>query len=83
LAAVLALLATLMAIGYGQFKVTFSAEMGGYWDDPLGNLGRPVITNLLMDPFGRQWGDLNRLSPQFGKTIEDIQSQLLKIQHAN
>ena len=34
-------------------------------------------------PCGRQWGDLNRLSPQFGKPIEDIQSQLLRIQHAN
>ena len=30
------------------------------WDGALDNLGRPQITNLLMDPFERQWGDLNR-----------------------
>jgi len=75
-----------------------------------------VIDNLLMDPFERQWGDLNRqyaehkawvltpmvgvveqhfgsfkdfpirqigLSAQFGKTIEGIQTQLLKMQQAN
>jgi len=108
--------ATLTAIRYNQFKVTFSAKMDGHWDDPLVNLGRPVITNLLMDPFERQWGDLNRqfaerkawvltpmvgvvgkhfesfkafpirqvgLSAQFGKTIEGIQTQLLKMQQAN
>jgi arylsulfatase len=104
----------LTAIRYKQFKVTFSAKMDGHWDDPLENLGRPVITNLLMDPFERQWGDVNRqyaehkgwtltpivgivtqhlmtfkdfpvrqigLSAQMGKTIEGIQSQILKIQH--
>ena len=107
---------TLTAIRYNQFKVTFSAKLAGHWDDPLQNLGRPVIDNLLMDPFERQWGDLNRqyaehkawvltpmvgvveqhfasfrdfpirqvgLSAQFGKTIEGIQSQLLKMQQAN
>jgi arylsulfatase A-like enzyme len=105
----------LTAIRYKQFKVTFSAKMDGHWDDPLENLGRPVITNLLMDPFERQWGDVNRqyaehkgwvltpilgiamqhigtfkefpvrqvgLSAQMGKTLEGIQSQILKIQHA-
>ncbi len=51
---------TLTAIRYKQFKITFSAKFGGHWDDPLENLGRPQITNLLMDPFERQWGDLNR-----------------------
>jgi arylsulfatase len=108
--------ATLTAIRYNQFKVTFSAKLDGHWDDPLVNLGRPVVTNLLMDPFERQWGDLNRqyaehkawvltpmvgvvgkhfesfkafpirqvgLSAQFGKTIEGIQTQLLKMQQAN
>jgi arylsulfatase A-like enzyme len=106
----------LTAIRYKQFKVTFSAKMDGHWDDPLENLGRPVITNLLMDPFERQWGDVNRqyaehkgwvltpildiamqhlatfkefpvrqvgLSAQMGKTLEGIQSQILKIQHAD
>ncbi|MCA0402960.1 MAG: arylsulfatase [Proteobacteria bacterium] len=50
----------LAAIRYKQFKVTFSMKKDGYWDNPLENLGRPVITNLLMDPFERQWGNLNR-----------------------
>ena len=50
----------LTAIRYGQFKVTFSEKQGGHWDDPLLNLGRPRITNLLTDPFERQTGDLNR-----------------------
>jgi len=106
---------TLTAIRYKQFKVTFSAKVNGKWDGPLENLGRPQITNLLMDPFERQWGDLNRqyaehkgwvltpmlgvieqhlstfrefpvrqvgLSAQVGKTIEGIQSQILKMQQA-
>jgi len=106
----------LTAIRYEQFKVTFSAKYGGHWDDPLQNLGRPQITNLLMDPFERQWGDLNRqvaehkawtltpivgiaerhlatfkefpvrqvgLSAQIGKTLEGIQSQILKLQQSN
>ena len=105
----------LTAIRYKQFKVTFSAKMDGHWDDPLQNLGRPVISNLLMDPFERQWGDVNRqyaehkgwvltpilgiamqhiatfkefpvrqigLSAQMGKTLEGIQSQILKLKHA-
>jgi arylsulfatase A-like enzyme len=50
----------LTAIRYKQFKLTFSAKFDGHWDDPLQNLGRPQITNLLMDPFERQWGDVNR-----------------------
>jgi hypothetical protein len=90
--------------------------MGGHWDDPLQNLGLPVITNLLMDPFERRWSDVNRryaehkgwvltpmqgisiqhlatfkefsvrqvgLSADVGKTLEVIQSQILKIQQAN
>ncbi len=106
----------LTAIRYKQFKISFSAKFDGHWDDPLENLGRPVITNLLMDPFERQWGDLNRqyaehkgwiltpvlglvehhlgtfkefpvrqvgLSAQMGKTIEGIQSQILKMKQAN
>lgn len=106
---------TLTAIRYRQFKITFSAKYDGHWDDPLQSLGRPQITNLLMDPFERQWGDLNRqyaehktwvltpilgvmtghlatfkefpirqvgLSADVGKTIEGIQSQILKIQQA-
>jgi arylsulfatase len=106
----------LTAIRYKQFKVTFSAKFNGKWDGPLENLGRPQVTNLLMDPFERQWGDPNRqyaehkawvltpivgvveqhlmtfrefpvrqvgLSAQVGKTIEGIQSQILKMQQAN
>jgi arylsulfatase len=106
----------LTAIRYKQFKITFSTKFNGKWDGPLENLGRPQITNLLMDPFERQWGDLNRqyaerkawvltpivgiaeqhlstfrefpvrqvgLSAQVGKTIEGIQSQILKMRQAN
>jgi arylsulfatase len=106
----------LTAIRYRQFKVTFSTKFNGKWDGVLENLGRPQITNLLMDPFERQWGDLNRqyaehkawvltpivgivgqhlatfkefpvrqvgLSAQMGKTIEGIQSQILKMQQSN
>ena len=75
--------ATLTAVRYKQFKVTFSAKLGGHWDDPLEILGRPVITNLLMDPFERQWGDLNRqyaehkawvLTPMVGIVGEHLNS---------
>ncbi len=107
---------TLTAIRYKQFKVTFSYKDADRWDNPLQNFGRPLITNLLMDPFERQTGDVNRqyaehktwvltpivgvvqkhletfrdypvrqlgLSADFGKTIEAIQSQLLKIQKSD
>ena len=103
----------LTAIRYKQFKVTFSAKMGNRWDDPLLSYSRPLITNLLMDPFERQTGDLNRqydehkvwvltplvgivqkhlmtfknfpvrqlgLSAAVGKTIEQVQSQILQLQ---
>jgi arylsulfatase A-like enzyme len=103
----------LTAIRYKQFKITFSAKEGDRWDSPLLSYGRPMITNLRMDPFERQTGDLNRqmaehktwvltpilgiamqhlqsfkefpvrqvgLSADVGKTIEGVQSQILKIQ---
>ncbi len=106
---------TLTAIRYRQFKIIFSAKFEGHWDDPLQNLGRPQITNILMDPFERQWGDVNRqyaehktwvltpilgvlqqhlatfkefpvrqigLSAEMGKTIEAIQSQILRVQQS-
>ncbi len=106
----------LTAIRYMQFKITFSAKEGDRWDSPLLSYGRPMITNLLMDPFERQTGDLNRqmaehktwvltpilgiamqhlqsfkefpvrqigLSADAGKTIEGVQSQILKIQKQN
>ncbi len=106
----------LTAIRYGSFKVSFSIKEGGNWDDPLLGLGRPLITNLRMDPFERQTGDVNRqyaehktwvltpivgiaekhlttfrdfpvrqlgLSAQMGKTIEGIQSQILKLKPTN
>ncbi|MGB7551811.1 MAG: arylsulfatase [Chromatiaceae bacterium] len=105
----------LTAIRYQQFKVSFSAKEGNRWDDPLLGYGRPLITNLLMDPFERQTGDVGRqyeehktwiltpivgiaekhlgtfrefpvrqigLSAQMGKTIEGIQSQILKMRQA-
>ena len=71
----------LTAIRYQQFKITFSAKFDGHWDDPLQNLGRPMITNILMDPFERQWGDLNRqyaehkgwvLTPILGVTTKSL-----------
>jgi arylsulfatase A-like enzyme len=40
----------LTAIRYDSFKVSFSIKEGGHWDDPLIGLGRPMITNLRMDP---------------------------------
>jgi hypothetical protein len=46
----------LTAIRYAQFKITFSAKFNGKWDGTLEHIGRPQITNLLMDPFERQWG---------------------------
>ncbi|WP_395665978.1 arylsulfatase [Methylocella sp.] len=103
----------LTAIRYGFYKVTFSAKEGGKWDNPLLSLGRPLITNLLMDPFERQDGDVNRqlaehktwaltpivgvatqhlatfkefpirqlgMSADVGKTVEGVQSQILKMQ---
>jgi arylsulfatase len=106
----------LTAIRYEQFKITFSGKAGGRWDDPLLGYGRPMITNLLMDPFERQDGDVGRqyaehktwvltpiigivekhlatfqefpirqigLSAQMGKTIEGIQSQILKLKQAH
>ncbi|MDE2368791.1 MAG: arylsulfatase [Burkholderiales bacterium] len=50
----------LTAVRYRQWKVTFSAKMNGNWDDPLEHYGRPLVTNLLMDPFEQQLGDVNR-----------------------
>jgi arylsulfatase A-like enzyme len=73
----------LTAIRYKQFKVTFSAKMGERWDSPLQNFGRPLITNLLMDPFERQLGDVNRqyaehkawvLTPILGVTMQHLAS---------
>lgn len=43
--------ARLTATRYKQFKITFSVKMNGKWDDPLVHLGRPITSNLLMDPF--------------------------------
>ncbi|MAF30067.1 MAG: arylsulfatase [Croceicoccus sp.] len=50
----------LTAVRYGPWKVTIAAKMEGKWDNPLVHLGRPMITNILMDPYERQWGDVNR-----------------------
>ena len=50
----------LTAIRYKQFKITFSAQCGERWDSPLQSFIRPSITNLLMEPFERQTGDVTR-----------------------
>lgn len=50
----------LTAVRYKQLKVTFSAKMNNQWDDPLQHFGRPLVTNLLMDPFEEHLGDVNR-----------------------
>ena len=74
----------LTAIRYRQFKITFSAKLGeSRWDTPLQNLGRPLITNLLMDPFERQLGDVNRqynerkawvLTPVLGLVMKHLET---------
>ena len=73
----------LTAIRYKQFKITFSAKQGNRWDSPLESYGRATITNLLMDPFERQTGDLNRqyaehkgwvLTPIVGITMQHLAS---------
>lgn len=106
----------LTAIRYDYYKVTFSAKQGGKWDNPLLSYGRPLITNLRMDPFERQDGDVNRqlaehktwaltpivniafqhlatlkefpirqlgMSADVGKTVEGVQSQVLRLQQMN
>jgi arylsulfatase len=106
----------LTAIRYDYYKIHFSAKEGNHWDSPLLSYGRPPITNLRMDPFERQFGDVNRqlnehktwaltpivdiatqhlatfrdfpirqlgLSADVGRTIEGVQSQILKLQQAN
>ena len=50
----------LAAIRIGPWKVSFLSKRGGKWDDSLEPYSRPNITNLLMDPFERQDGDVNR-----------------------
>lgn len=52
--------ANLAAVRMGPWKVTIASKRGGKWDDHLQPYGRPMITNLLMDPFERQDGDVNR-----------------------
>lgn len=52
--------ANLTAVRMGPWKVTIASKRGGKWDDQLQPYGRPMITNLLMDPFERQDGDVNR-----------------------
>lgn len=50
----------LAAIRIGPWKVSFLSKRGGKWDDSLEPYSRPNITNLLMDPYERQEGDVNR-----------------------
>ena len=71
------------ALRTGPWKITFRAKLDGKWDNPLVSLGRPLVTNLRMDPFERQDGDLNRqlaerktwlLLPALGQMIQHLQS---------
>ncbi len=50
----------LTAVRIGPWKISFASKRNGKWDDALQPYGRPTITNLLMDPFERQDGDVNR-----------------------
>lgn len=50
----------LTAIRLGPWKISFASKRNGKWEDALQPYGRPNITNLLMDPFERQDGDVNR-----------------------
>lgn len=50
----------LTAVRIGPWKISFASKRNGKWDDALQPYGRPNITNLLMDPFERQDGDVNR-----------------------
>jgi arylsulfatase A-like enzyme len=52
--------ASLAAVRMGPWKISIASKRGGKWDDQLQPYGRPNITNLLMDPFERQDGDVNR-----------------------
>lgn len=50
----------LTAVRLGPWKVSIASKRNGKWEDALLPYGRPTITNLLMDPFERQDGDVNR-----------------------
>ncbi len=52
--------ANLTAVRTGPWKITLASKRDGKWDDQLQSYGRPPVTNLLMDPYERQYGDVNR-----------------------
>jgi arylsulfatase len=49
--------ANLTGIRYKQFKIIFSSKRSGQWDDELAPYGRPILVNLLMDPFEQHTDD--------------------------
>jgi arylsulfatase len=49
--------ANLTAIRYKQFKMIFSSKREGKWDNFLEPYGRPLLINLLMDPYERRTDD--------------------------
>jgi arylsulfatase A-like enzyme len=46
--------ANLTGIRYKQFKMTFASKRNGKWDGYLEPYGRPLLVNLLLDPYERQ-----------------------------
>ena len=46
--------ANLTAVRYKQFKLNFSSKRNGKWDGFLQPYGRPLLVNLLLDPYERQ-----------------------------
>jgi arylsulfatase len=46
--------ANLTAVRYKQFKMIFSSKREGKWDSQLQAYGRPMLVNLLLDPYERQ-----------------------------
>ena len=42
---------------YKQFKMLFSSKRNSKWDDQLAAYGRPILVNLLMDPYEEHTDD--------------------------
>ncbi|NRB42929.1 MAG: sulfatase-like hydrolase/transferase, partial [Pseudomonadales bacterium] len=49
--------ANLTGVRYNQFKLLFSSKRSGKWDDQLAAYGRPILINLLMDPYEEHTDD--------------------------
>ena len=44
----------LTAVRYKQYKMIFASKRNGKWDGQLQGYGRPILVNLLLDPYERQ-----------------------------